>query len=87
MFKSGHPVLKINWIYGKDKLPIIVKQTQEIPFEFPLDLELVDLTGNKEIKTINVTNKDEAFVIETSIEVKKINLDPNTKLLFETSVE
>ena len=87
LFKSGHPVLKTNWIYGKEKLRIMVKQTQEVTFEFPLDLELVDSKGNKEIKTINVTNKDEAFVVETSLEVKKVNLDPNTKLLFELAKE
>jgi aminopeptidase N len=87
LLKSGHPILKTNWIYGKGKLRIMVNQTQEKPFIFPLELELVDAIGNKEMKTINITSKDEPFVIETSLEVKTVNLDPNTKLLFEIAID
>jgi len=81
--KSGHPILKTNWIYHNNKVRIIVEQTQETVFQFPLDVELIYSDGSSEIKTIRITDKNSAHVIETNGDVKDLKLDPNTWLLFE----
>lgn len=83
LYKTGHPVLKTNWIYYNNKVRLIVDQTQETIFQFPLDIELIYSNGTSEIKTLDIHDKSTPFVIETNGEVKKINLDPNTRLLFE----
>jgi len=81
--KPGHPTLKSNWIYHNNKVRIILEQTQETTFQFPLDLELIYNNGTSEIKTIQVQDKSAAYVLTTSGEVTTINFDPNTWLLFE----
>ncbi len=83
LYKTGHPILKTNWIYHNNKVRLIVDQTQEAPFEFPLDIEMLYDDGTSEVKTINVLGKSAPFVIETNGTVKDINLDPNIQLLFE----
>ncbi len=87
LYKTGHPILKTNWIYFDDKVRLILDQLQETNFEFLLDVELIYKDGTSEIKTINVLAKSAAFVIETNGDVKEINLDPNTNLLFEIEAE
>ena len=81
--KVGHPILKSNWIYHDTKVRIIIEQTQETVFQFPLDLEFVYKNGTSEIKTIKVSDKSAPFVLTTSGEVTAINFDPNAWLLFE----
>ncbi|WP_456376136.1 M1 family metallopeptidase [Lutibacter sp.] len=81
--KSGHPILKTSWIYNKNKIRIIVTQTQETVFQFPLDVEIIHKDGTSEVKTIQITTKNEPFVIDTNSDVKTLKLDPNTWLLFE----
>jgi aminopeptidase N len=82
--KTGQPKINSTWIHGGDKLRIIVEQLQETVFQFPLDLELIYSDGSSEIKTVEVTTKNEPFVVTTkALEVTEIKLDPNTALLFE----
>ena len=81
--KVGHPILKTNWIYNQNKVRIMIEQTQETIFQFPLDIEMIYNDGSSEIKTVQVTDKTAAYVISTTGDVKKIKLDPNTWLLFE----
>ena len=81
--KTGQPVLKSNWLYFNGKTRIIIEQTQEKTFHFPLDLEIVYKDGSKEIQTIQVSLNSEPFELLTKEEPKQINFDPNTKLLFE----
>lgn len=86
--KSGHPKLTSDWIHSGTKLRIIVEQTQNTLFQFPLDLELVYADGTSEIKTILITTRTEPFIINTKeIAVKQVNYDPNTNLLFELEAE
>ncbi len=81
--KPGHPILKISWISYQGKLGVIVDQTQELNFKFPLDIEINYDNGTSEIKTIEVMNQYEPHEIPTNGDVKSINLDPNNKLLAE----
>jgi len=81
--KSGQPMIKADWIYFKNKIRIMITQTQDTVFQFPLDIKFKYADGSSEIKTVQITTKSEPFVIETSKEVKSIMLDPNTWLLFQ----
>ena len=81
--QPGHPILKTSWIYYQNKLGIIVDQTQETTFKFPLDIELIYEDGSSEIKTIEVLNKFEPHEIPTTKNVTKVNFDPNNRLLVE----
>lgn len=81
--KAGHPILKTSWLYYQNKLRILIDQTQETVFEFPIDVELIYNDGTSEIKTIQVSKLPVPYEILTTGEVKKINFDPNSWLLFE----
>ena len=88
LLKTGQPKIKATWIHGGDKLRIIVEQLQETVFQFPLELELIYSDGSSEIKTIQVSTKNEPFVVTTkALEVTKINFDPNINLLFEFTTD
>ena len=81
--KAGHPILKTSWLYYQNKLRILIDQTQETVFEFPIDVELIYNDGTSEVKTIQVSKLPVPYEILTSGEVKEINFDPNSWLLFE----
>ncbi|MDD3721688.1 MAG: M1 family aminopeptidase [Lutibacter sp.] len=81
--KSGHPILKTSWLYYQNKLRILIDQTQETIFEFPIDVELIYTDGTSEVKTIQVSKLPVPYEIETKGEVKDVKFDPNTWLLFE----
>ena len=80
--KAGHPILKTSWLYHNNMLRLIISQTQENAFNFPLDVELIYTDGTSEIKTIEVSEIAIPFEIETKGEVKEVKFDPNTWLLF-----
>jgi aminopeptidase N len=83
LFRSGQPILKIDWIYHENKVRLIVDQMQENYFEFLLDLEFVMKDGSKQIKTVDVKHKSAPFVIDVEGEVKSITMDPECWLLYE----
>lgn len=87
LYKTGQPKLKTNWIYHNNKIRLMVNQTQETIFNFSLDIELIYSDGSSEIKTIEVENKSTPYEISTKGEVKKLNLDPNSWLLFELAAK
>jgi aminopeptidase N len=81
--KSGHPVLKTSWLYYQNKLRLLIDQTQENSFQFPLDVEIIYADGTSEIKTIEISQIAIPYEIETKGEVKDVKFDPNAWLLFE----
>ena len=80
---SGHPRIKTNWVNNKNKVLLIIDQTQETNFLFPIDVELKYVDGSSEIKTIQINHKSAPYEIPTNQEVVEIILDPNSWLLFE----
>lgn len=81
--KPGQPEIKTEWIYFKNKVRLMITQTQQTPFQFPLDVALIYKDGSSEIKTLQITDKVTPLVLNASKEVKNIILDPNTWLLFQ----
>ena len=85
--KSGHPIIKTQWIYFNNKVRLILEQTQENTFEFPLDIELIYEDGTSEVKTVQIDYPNAPYVIECNGDVKDIKFDPNTWLLFDIAPE
>jgi aminopeptidase N len=80
--KAGHPVLKTSWLYYQNKLRLLIDQTQENSFQFPLDVEIIYADGTSEIKTIEISQIAIPYEIDTKGEVKDVKFDPNAWLLF-----
>jgi len=87
LYQAEHPVIKSQWIYYKNKVRLIIDQTQDYTFEFPLDIELIYEDGTSEIKTIQIDYKNSPHVIESKGDVKELKYDPNNWLLFEIAEE
>jgi len=87
LYSSEFPIIKSNWIYYNNKVRLMLDQTQETAFEFPLDVKLIYTDGTSEIKKIKVTYKTEPFVIECEGEVKELQFDPNNWLFFQLAKE
>ncbi len=79
LYKAGHPILKTSIFDNKKK--IVIEQTQTTIFKFPIEINIFYENGNSEL--IEVDIKQKKHIIETKNTVKKIELDPNTKCLFE----
>lgn len=79
---AGHPILKTSWLYYQNKLRLLVDQTQENAFNFPLDVEVIYTDGSSEIKTVEISKIAIPYEIDTKGEVKAVKFDPNTWLLF-----
>ncbi|MGV6844993.1 MAG: M1 family metallopeptidase [Lutibacter sp.] len=82
LHQKGQPNIKKEWIYFKNKLRIMISQTQSPLFSFPLDLKLMFKDGSFIIKTVTIENKATPFVFNVKKEVVKVILDPDIKLLF-----
>jgi len=88
LWQAGHPVLDLRWEQSKDKLHISIDQTQpEYLFRFPLELEIFYMDGTSEFLTLQINQKpkEQRFRIGKKSKIKKLNLDPNVKLLFENT--
>jgi aminopeptidase N len=81
--KTGQPEIKIDWIYFKNKVRLMVTQIQENLFDFPLDIALIYKDDSSEIRTLQLSDKATPLVLEVPKDVKNIVLDPNTWLLFK----
>ena len=84
IFNAGHPELNITWHYDiqRKEVTINIMQTQEFVFEFPLDIGI-----NGEIYTTRVSKRDQHFTFALSEAPYELIPDPDTKLLFEASIE
>ena len=89
LYTPGIPRLDVSWSYlpNEKKISVTVKQLQKNSFVFPLDLQL-NTSGNHSLKTINISNEEETFLIPAKQKPAKLVLDPNTSLLFTgTAIE
>ena len=88
LYTSGIPKLAVSWNYlaKEKKISFAVKQLQDTPFAFPLDIQLKNTSGNYPIKTINISKQEETFFIPVKENPVKIVLDPNTSSLFTGTI-
>jgi len=88
LWQAGHPILDLSWEQSRDQLHISIDQTQpEYLFRFPLELEIFYMDGTSEFITLKIKQKPnkQRFRRRTKSKIKKLNLDPNVKLLFENA--
>jgi aminopeptidase N len=88
LYKPGIPQLQVKWRYDETKKAVLVTVIQiqkQQPFRFPLQIELL---GNaRQVSGLSITEKEQDFVIPVQEPIRIVNLDPNTKLLFEGKAE
>jgi len=88
LYRPGIPQLNVKWFYSfKTKQVVLtVEQRQEKGFVFPLTVKFISRDGRSTIKTLNVINKITDFEFELSDDIGRIELDPETSLLFAAEV-
>lgn len=88
LFRSGFPDLTVAWSYDKSKKValVTVRQEQERPYQFPLDL-LIKTAKGEFRQTVQVEKAGESFEVKLPGKPTGLELDPDVKLLFEASVK
>ena len=80
--QSGLPIIQVYYEIEKH-LYLTIKQHQKEDYIFPLTVRVYYKNGKYNDHQIFVDQKTKEYIIKTQGEVLKIELDPNTKLLFE----
>ena len=88
--QAGHPVIHCDWESNTEtgkisKQHFTIYQKNKHLFYFPIELEICYEDGTSECKTVylNSTMTEQQFPVKVTSKIEAINLDPNTKLLFE----
>ena len=83
-FGSGHPKIDISYIYSEDAnmVTVMVKQSQENVFEFPLKIEVYEGESPK-VYNVWVSKKAEAFSFKFTNKPKWVNVGASKTLLAE----
>ena len=88
LYTPGIPRLNIQWQYNNaDELSVIITQTQNEIFQFPLQLEIESETQKAKTTTIQITRRAETFKFKLEKKLVHLNIDPNICLLYEGKVE
>lgn len=81
LYRDGHPQLEASWYYKKGNVYLTIRQKQDVPFTFPLELMFSGKHGEESVKVV-VGLREETYVIKQK-RPEIITLDPEVKLLFE----
>ncbi len=87
LYTAGHPILEIKWKYDENKkrVEIVVNQTQDFIFQFPLQLAIQ--AGHHSIfKTIDISRKTTDVTVPLDFKPESILPDPDINLLFEGKI-
>jgi len=84
LYQIGQPKLNIHWTYNHNNIQLNIEQIQNFKtiFTFPLSVKFI-FKDQSLIKTFNISQKMQSFELSSKKEPLKIELDPNTNLLFE----
>jgi len=86
LYEAGQPEIYFEWKQKKSKVHIMARQQQNhFLFDFPLEIRINYADGTFEDKVLEFgTNQKEVTLdYKNSKKIKSIDLDPNTKLLFD----
>ena len=83
LYRPGHPVLSMDWEYGKRKLKLVVRQHQEDAFTFPLQVGVESKRISAQVHELRMTEKEQYFEIPLRKKPLQVVLDPDNCLLFE----
>lgn len=84
LYRPGFPVLEVHWNYDEPRqaVRISIEQKQEVPFEFPLEIQFSN-THTAETHSVQVTDSSETFYVPLKFNPKETLLDPEVKLLYK----
>ena len=83
VMQAGQPEIDASWSFSNGKLNLRIDQKQPENFTFNLEVKITYADGSSEIRTIPVSKKSQVWTPELNSKPAKIELDPNTWLLFE----
>jgi len=87
LYTSGQPDLEITWRYDVDRSVIIdIKQLQKNVFKFSLAFKINTSSGSKKEKVL-VDKAVSSFKIKQDQRPTSIIVDPDTQLLFKSSIK
>ncbi|TNE85957.1 MAG: hypothetical protein EP330_23770 [Deltaproteobacteria bacterium] len=89
---AGHPDVTVKLSWDNNQLTAVVSQAQSgddtaKAFAFPLNIEVVSTTGKTTAVTLDITERDRAFVIPTRGKVATVRVDPGLKVLADIKIE
>lgn len=89
LYTAGHPWLDVEWKFDKTSksTQVTIRQLQNVPFEFPLEIQLMLPVQNTLIRTVEVKEKITTISMPSTSEPKTLIADPNANLFFEVSVK
>jgi aminopeptidase N len=82
IYRPGMPVLRLSWDYDQDAamVTVNVRQQQETPFRFPLDIG-VSVDAGTTMHTVQVNERHATFRFPATGEPTAVTPDPNVRLL------
>ncbi|WP_305982723.1 M1 family metallopeptidase [Roseivirga thermotolerans] len=83
IMQAGQPKIEATWAYKNGKLEMQINQRQQEEFLFDLEVKITYPNGQSELRKIPVHQKQMVWSPELSTRPSKIELDPNSWLLFE----
>lgn len=88
LYAPGLPRLEISWKYDatEKKTSIAIRQLQDKPFFFPLQIEIRGTNGSKQLHTLTVSRKEQTFSVPSREKTLSVTADPKKSLLFESLV-
>jgi len=88
LYSPGVPEIEVKWFNAMKtgKTVVVVRQLQEKGFVFPLTLKFTGRSGKTTIKKVNIINRYTEFEFELDPGISKLELDPETALLFSGEV-
>ena len=88
-YGSGQPHLTGDWSYDEATSQVTVRltQTQYQPFNFPLDIGITLVSGEKLVQRVQVSEASHDFSFDVADAPRTVELDPNTWLLFTSEFE
>jgi aminopeptidase N len=85
----GIPQLHASWQYDtrKKEITFTVRQLQATAFTVPLEIEWILPGGTPTRKTLLLDGKEKSVTYKVAAKPVRVNLDPDTALLFEGNLE
>ena len=82
VYRGGHPILKE---VSKGNAVLVLTQTQQELFSFPLEINFKDPSGNNERVEVSVKDREVSVMVPEGMRGKQWEyiLDPKVRLLFE----
>jgi aminopeptidase N len=86
LYGPGVPKVEVRWKYSRGQLQLVVQQTGDEFFDFPLEIALVNSAGQQELHTLHINKIRDSFSVPATAKPTVLLLDPNVNMLFEGSV-